>query len=155
MAIAKDGSEVMIYSAYDGPDSGFVHMVRLSDGAKTPLFELYGDNHSSTAMHFSGAARNKPGYAIVSFYGCTEDYGAIPCDPATQWFYDKIIAVSLEPNPKIFSLAHVHRGDVGYFGEPVATTNPDLSRILFVSTWGSTKVSDVASYEIRLDCALP
>ncbi|UQA56933.1 hypothetical protein [Polyangium aurulentum] len=155
MAIAKDGSEVMIYSAYDGPDSGFVQMVRLSDGAKTPLFELYGANSSSTAMHFSGAARNRPGYAIASFYGCTEGNGATSCNPATQWFYDKVVAVSLEPSPRIFSLAHVHHGDVGYFGEPVATTNPDLSRILFVSSWGSTKVSDVASYEIRLDCALP
>ena len=145
-----------MYSAYDGPDAGNVMMVRLSDGQKTPLFELYGPNHSAVAMHISGTARNKPGYVVVSLEGCTENYGAITCNPATQWFNQKVVAVELAANPRIYNLAHAHGGDAGYFGEATAVANNDLTRVLFASTWGSTDDKNAHDYLIQIPaCALP
>jgi hypothetical protein len=156
LATTKDGDEVLVYTAYDGDDAGDVMMVKLVDGTRTPLFALYGPNHSVVSMHFSGVARDKPGYITASFYGCREDYGNAPCDPTTQWFYDKVVAVELAPSPKIYNLAHTHYGDGGYFAETQATVSADFSKVLFVSTWESTDVADVASYLVRVPaCALP
>lgn len=155
LAVTATGDEVLVYTAYDGAGAGAVQMVRLDDGTSTPLFELYGENHSLTAMHFSGAARDRPGYVVASFYGCREDYGNAPCDPTKQWFYDKVVAVSLEANPRIYPLAHTHYGDAGYFAETQATTNRDLTKVLFVSSWESEVEDDVASYLVDLGCALP
>jgi hypothetical protein len=116
LAVTKSGDQVYVYSAYDGPDAGNVTMVRLSDGDRTDLFDLYGPNNSTIAVHISGTARNRPGYVVVSLEDCSEDNGAIACDPVTQWFYQKIVAVELAANPKIYNLAHTHGGKAGYFG---------------------------------------
>jgi hypothetical protein len=156
LALTRSGDEVLVYTAYDGPDAGAVVMVGLADGEATPLFPLYGENDSATAMHISGTARDRPGWAVVSFYGCSEHYGDEPCDPATQWFYDKVIAVELAASPRIFNLAHIHYGDAGYFAEPQAVANPDLTQVLFVSTWESANEADIASYLMQIPaCALP
>jgi len=91
LASTAAGEDVLVYSAYDGDDGGSAVMVRLSDGARTPLFPLYGPNSSATSMHFSGTAKNRPGYVVVSFYGCRESGG--DCNPANQWFVDKVVVV--------------------------------------------------------------
>jgi hypothetical protein len=156
LAVTKGGDQVYVYSAYDGPDAGKVMMVRLSDGQKTPLFELYGPNHSAVAMHISGTSRTKPGYVVVSLEGCSENYGAVSCNPATQWFNQKVVAVELAANPKIYNLAHAHGGAAGYFGEATAVANPDLTKVLFASTWGSTDDTKSHDYLIQVpSCALP
>jgi hypothetical protein len=156
LAVTKSGDQVYVYSAYDGVDAGKVMMVRLADGQKTPLFDLYGTNHSSVALHVSGTSRNKPGYVTVSLEGCDENYGAVSCNPATQWFSEKIVAVELAANPRIYNLAHIHRGDSGYFGEATAVANPDLTKVLFASSWGSTDENKVHDYLIQVpSCALP
>jgi hypothetical protein len=145
-----------VYSAYDGADAGNVMMIRLSDGQKTVLFGLYGPNDSSVAMHFSGTARNRPGYVVVSLEDCTEDNGAIACNPATQWFNQKIVAVELAPEPRIYNLAHSHSGKAGDFGAAMAVANPDLTRVLFASTWGSIDDKNAHDYLIQIPaCALP
>ncbi|MDI1452148.1 hypothetical protein, partial [Polyangium sp. 6x1] len=156
LAVTKGGDEVLVYTAYDGANEGNVVMVKLSDGTATPLFPLYGDNHAGAAMHISGASKNKPGYAVVGFYACSEDYGAKACDPSKQWFYNKVIAVELEANPKIYNLAHTHYGNAGYFASAQAVPNRDLTKVLFASTWESTVEKDVSSYLIQVPgCALP
>lgn len=156
LAVTKDGNEVLVYTAYDGEDAGNVVMVHLDDGAATPLFPLYGANHSGTSFHISGTSKDKPGYVVVSTYGCFEDYGNADCDPSTQWFYDKVLAVELAADPTLYNLAHVHYGDAGYFAETQAVANADLSRVLFVSSWESDNEDDVSSYMIQVpSCALP
>lgn len=153
LAVTKGGAQVYVYSDYN---AGFVSMVDLATGAKTNLFALYGPNSSHTAMHISGTSRARPGYVTVSFYGCGADYGRAACDPTVQWFKDKIVAVELAANPRIVNLAHTHYGDGGYFAETQAVANPDLTKILFVSTWESSSEADVASYLLQVpSCALP
>lgn len=154
LATTASGNDVLVYTAYDGDDAGFVNMVALDDGEVTPLFPLYGDNHSLSAFHISGTARDRPGYVVVSSYGCREDYGNAPCDPSTQWFYDKVFMVELAASPSIYNLAHSHYGPVPYWGETQAVANHDLTRVLFVSSWESDAEADIASYVIRVpDCA--
>lgn len=151
VALTAEGDDVLVYTAYDGADAGSVMMVRMSDGMATPLFELYGPNSSSSAFHISGTSWKRPGYVVVSSYECTENGGA--CDPHTQWFADKVMIVELRADPTIHHLAHTHRGDAGYFSEPQAVANADLTRVLFASTWESDAESDLASYLIRVpDC---
>jgi hypothetical protein len=154
LRVSKAGDEVIVYTAYDGQDAGNVMMVRLSDGARTPLFPLYGPNSSAISMHISGTNKLKPGYVAVSLYNCHQPTGT--CDPTVQWFDDKVIIVSLEANPKIYNLAHIHYGNAGYWSEPQAVASPDLKRILVTSTWGSTLEGDVADYMIQVPvCGLP
>lgn len=158
LAIAKDGSEVYVYTDYS-PDpvyGGFAVMANLATGAKTKLFPLYGPNASSTAVHFSGvSSKGKPGFITAGLYGCKEKNGTAACDPKTQWFKDKVIAVELDATPRIFNLAHNHYAGSDYFVSPQATVNADLTKVLFASTWGSTSTNDVASYLLRLPaCAV-
>jgi hypothetical protein len=156
LGISRAGDEVLVYTAYDGADAGNVMMVRLSDGVRQPLFELYGANNSTTGIHISATNRLRPGYAVVSFEECTENYGARVCNPATQWFFRKVIAVELAPSPRIFNLAHDFWGDAGYFGETQAVASPDLTRVLFASSWGGTAETSVHDYMIRIPaCSLP
>jgi hypothetical protein len=113
-------------------------------------------NSSATAMHISGTSKHKPGYVLISFYGCTENYGSSPCSYSRQWFNNKVIAVSLKANPTIYNLAHIHYQDAGYFSEPQATVNADFTKILFASTWESSRETDVHDYLLSLPIdALP
>jgi hypothetical protein len=155
LATTAGGDDVLVYTAYDGEHAGFVNMVALDDGTTTPLFPLYGDNHSLSAFHISGTARDRPGYAVVSSYGCREDYGNAPCDPSAQWFYDKVFLVELAPDPALYNLAHTHYGPVPYWGETQAVANHDLTRVLFVSSWESDAEADLASYVIRVPGCAP
>jgi hypothetical protein len=158
LAVTKSGEQVYVYTDYspNPTNGGYVVMANLATGAKTNLFPLYGTNHSATAIHISGTSRAKPGYVTVGFYACTENYGSAACNPATQWFKDKVVAVELKATPKIYNLAHTRYGNGGYFAETQAVASPDLTKVLFVSTWGGTAENDVASYLLRIpSCALP
>lgn len=153
LAVTADGAEVYLFSNYQ---SGFVEMVDIATGARTALFGLYGPNASGTAMHISGTSFDRRGYAVMSFYGCSENYGAAECDPSKQWFFNKVVAVELKANPAIYALAHTQRGDSGYWGETQAVVNRDLTRVLFASSWGSSNETDISTYAIRVPaCALP
>lgn len=153
LALSAAGREVYVFADYD---SGDVAMVDLATGSRTNLFRLYGPNSSATALHISGTASQKPGYALISFYACTEQYGATPCSYQTQWFNNKAIAVSLKPNPTLYNLAHLHTVYAGYFSEPQATVNPDFTKILFSSTWESSQENNVHDYLLELpSTALP
>lgn len=157
LAVTKSGAEVYVYTDYSsGPNGGYVVSADLATGAKTDLVPLYGPSNSSTAMHISGTASAKPGYVVVGFYACGENYNGRDCDPTKQWFSNKVVLLTLEANPTVYNLAHNHYGNGGYFSETQAVANRDLSKVLFVSTWESTNENSVASYMIDVPTeALP
>jgi hypothetical protein len=158
LATTKAGNEVYVYSDYssDATHGGYLVMTDLATGQKTNLLPIYGASSSATSLHISGTARSKPGYVAVSFFGCTQNHGSAACDPSTQWFYNKVVAVELAASPRIVNLAHTHYGAAGYFGETHATVNPDFTKLLFASSWESTNENDVASYLVRVPaCATP
>lgn len=117
---------------------------------RTVLFTTY-INGAATAMHFSGKAFSRPGWLLWSTYGTSKSR-----DGTWPWYTDKIMAVELKANPRIYPIAY-HRSNVGdYFAEPHATVSRDFTRIAFNSNWDSSQVLDLDVYLVRLPAsALP
>ena len=130
-----------VYVSIDYQSSGGdVFMVDVASGKRTSLFSTYLDN-STTAMHFSGRAFKRPGWVLMSTYAA---------DGKREWLHEKIMAVSLEARPKVKGLAYHHVSFNGYWTEPQATVNPDFTRVLFNSNWGSRSDTDVDNYMVVL-----
>jgi hypothetical protein len=112
---------------------------------RTVLFPTYMNGaHAST--HFSGKAFAKPGWIVVSTYDTQPTrLGTWP------WYTNKIFAVELAANPRIFNLGyHEVTHYAGYWTEPHASPNRELTRIVFNSNWNTTSQDDVDDYMIVL-----
>lgn len=140
LASGANGHDYYVSIDYQSND-GVVFMTDIDTGERTDLFATYVD-HGATAMHVSGKAFDKPGWVLVSTY---DGYGP------KQWFHDKLFAMELAKNPRIYQLA-AHHSAVGseYFAEPQATVNRDFTRILFNSNWGVKESKDIDAYLLRL-----
>ena len=139
IAVDGQGRDVYVSIDYQSPD-GDVFMTDLETGKRTTLFKTYLD-HSATALHFSGRAFRKPGWVLVSTYAA---------DGKRQWLHEKLMAVSLTPHPQVKGLAYHHGAYNGYWTEPQATVNPDFTRVLFNSNWGSRSDTDIDNYMVVL-----
>ncbi|MDO4635991.1 MAG: hypothetical protein Q4B13_00390 [Lautropia sp.] len=139
LAVDAQGRDVYVSIDYQSP-GGDVFMTDLETGKRTPLFKTYLD-HSSTAMHFSGRAFRQPGWVLVSTYAA---------DGKREWLHEKLMAVSLSAHPQIKGLAYHHTAYNGYWTEPQATVNPDFTRVLFNSNWGSRSDTDIDNYMVVL-----
>jgi hypothetical protein len=140
LAIGANGHDIYVSVDYQHND-GVVFMVDLDTGARTNLFPTY-VNGSSSAFHFSGKAFAKPGWVLVSAY---ESGGP------KQWFMDKVFAMELKANPRVYQIAAHHSAVKGnYTAEPHATVNRDFTRVAFNSNWEVAGSSDVDAYVIRL-----
>jgi hypothetical protein len=107
-------------------------------------------------VRISGAAHDRPGWVVLSFFGCLVGYGgATECEPGRSWMQDKIVAMELldeSEDPRIYNLAW-HRGVVDSSSAfPIAVPSPALTRVLFVSNWGGGP-PDI--YQILLPDGLP
>lgn len=111
---------------------------------RTKLFETYVGG-SVGALHISGKAFQKPGWALVSAYGThpTKE-GPYP------WFANKIFAIELKSDGKVYELAYHRSNAAGYWFEPQASVNRDFTRILFNSSWGSDDEKSIDAYLIGL-----
>lgn len=146
MAIDVNGDEVIVISNYV---TGNVEMIRLADGKKTPLWPLY-EKGRSVAMHISGKAYDRPGWVLVSTYAL---HGRGDHRP---WFTDKIVAVELSEDPRVFNIASTYNKGANYFSEPHAVVNRDFTKIVFNSNWGTGDAQDVDVYLVELPAnALP
>lgn len=139
LAFDAKGREVYVSIDYQSRD-GDVFMVDLESGKRTTLFSTY-LNNSTTAVHFSGRAFKRPGWVLVSTYAS---------DGGQAWLHEKIMAMSLTPDPSIRGLAFHHTQYNGYWTEPQATVNQDFTRVLFNSNWGSNSETDIDNYMISL-----
>lgn len=148
--LALDASGDDIYVAVDyQTNDGNVYMQNLRTGEKATLFTLYEDGAGS-AIHFSGKSFDKPGWVLVSTYASQGPW---------QWYMEKVFAVELREDPRIYNIAHHHafewrrEGVEGswYFTEPHASVNRDFTRILFNSNWEQNTELDVDAYMVRLN----
>ena len=141
IALDANGDDVYVSVDYQS-NGGDVFMVNLRTGVRTTLFPTY-ISGTATAVHFSGKAFNKPGWALISTYA---DYGS-----ALQWLHRKIFAVELTANPRILNIAyhHVDPYSGNYWDEPHATVNRDFTKIMFNSNWNAGN-TDVDDYMIEL-----
>jgi hypothetical protein len=130
-ALDAAGREVVIYQDIDADQ---VSMLDLETGAVTPLWDI-DFSHTAIGFHFSGPAYDRPGWAVVSTY---DD------DPTTYtWMDDQVLAVELKAGGRVVRLAYNRsvrdeEQEADYWAEPHATTNADLTRILFTTNWGRT-----------------
>jgi hypothetical protein len=142
-ALTAEGREVIVYQDIDTDD---ISMLDLESGTVTPLWPI-DFSHTGIGFHFSGLAYDRPGWAVVS----THDD-----DPATYtWMDDQVFLVELKAGGRVVRLAHTHslvddEDERDYWAEPHASTNPDLTRILFGSNWGRSGSGQVDVYMVQL-----
>lgn len=148
LALDAQGNEVFVSVTYRGgpsgnePDliDGGIYYRRLDNGVAYNLPGGAFGGASDSACHISGLGWEKPGWALVSWYGSAM--------PAT-WKDGAIYLVELVPsNQRVLRLAH-HQSAYGgsYINEPHAAASADLSRVMFASNFGG---STVESYILAL-----
>lgn len=150
IALDAAGDDIYVSVDYQG-NSGPVYMKNLRTGVRTDLFNVYIDG-TSTGLHFSGKAYRRPGWVVVSTYA--DHFGTRFRHPFAgdgyKWLHRKVMAVELRANPTIVNLGFHHSKYTKYWTEPHASTNPDLTRVLFNSNWGATSERDVEAYMLVL-----
>ena len=144
LALDASGRDVAIYQDNDTDE---VSLLDLESGKKTPLHPI-DFSQGSLGFHFSGRAYQRPGWAVVSVYDKV---------PKTKfWLSHLVYAIELKPHGRIVPLAHHHslrddeRGEADYFAEPHASTNHDLTRVVFGSNWHRVGTNSVEMYMIAL-----
>ena len=142
-ALDAKGREVL---AYQDIDTDQIAMLDLESGVVTPLWEI-DFSYTGIGFHFSGLAYDRPGWVVVSSH---DD------DPESHtWMDDQVFVVELEAGGRVVRLAHTHsvvddEEELDYWAEPHASTNPDLTRIVFGSDWGRSGTGVVEMYMIEL-----
>jgi len=144
-ALDAQGGEVAVYQDID---TDYISMVNLETGTVTPLWEI-DYSYTGIGFHFSGLGYDAPGWAVVS----THDD-----DPAIHtWMDDQVFLVELKTNGRVVRLADTHSivdeeqpSDFFYWAEPHASTNSDLTRIIFTTNWGRYDTGEVEMYMITL-----
>jgi len=144
-ALDAQGREVVIYQDID---TDHISMVDLETGIVTPLWEI-DYSHTAIGFHFSGLGYDVPGWAVVS----THDD-----DPTIHtWMDDQVFLVELKSKGRVVRLAHTHSivdeeqdFETYYWAEPHASTNSDLTRIVFTTNWGRYDTAGVEMYMISL-----
>nr|DAK26987.1 MAG TPA: tail fiber-like protein [Caudoviricetes sp.] len=159
IAITKDGREVYVAADYTG-NNGQLFMCDVETGARTNLLYMY-DQGTATAYHISAKCFNTPGYVVVSTYaehlGTDGDSNNLRNQSLMQWYHRKVFVMSLEASPtyKILCWADSDRrkewpNNDGYWAEPQATVNNNLTRIMFNSSMNSMSVNDIETFMIAL-----
>ncbi len=141
------GEDVMVYVDYQfnqvANDDGMVRMTNLHTGVTTDLFSMY-NGDGGGGIHFSAKNYDKPGWFLISTYGTT-----------VSWFEQKLFAVEMKANPKVYVLAHSHWAatDNAYWGETHAVASKDFDRVIFNSTWDSAFITDSEVFEVQINPA--
>lgn len=143
LALDIHRQEVLVYQDID-TDS--ISMLDLASGEITPLLPI-DFSHSALGFHFSGRALERPGWILVSTSNGNQ--------PSATWMDDQVFVVELLPGGRVARLAHTHsvfseQIEHDYWAEPHASTNLDLTQVVFTSNWGRTGTDQVDMYMINL-----
>jgi len=141
LALDAQGREVAVYQDID---TDHISMLDLATGMVTPLWQI-DFSYTSIGLHISGRAYNRPGWVVVSTHdGDTASH---------TWMDDSVFLVELVSNGRVVRLAHTHslvdeNQEHDYWAEPHATTNHDLTRVLFTTNWERSGTEQVEMYQI-------
>jgi hypothetical protein len=133
------GDDVYVSVDYNA-DRGDIFMVNIRTGVRTNLFPGY-ISGTSSAFHFSAKSFRKPGWFVMSSYA---ESGS------QQWLSRKVMAVQMAANPTIYNLAHTQDNYDGYWTAPVASTNRDLTKVVWNSNWNIKSDTDVDTYMVQV-----
>lgn len=142
LAFGPDHEDYLLYADYT---SGALVALDLDTGESFELRSLYPEAGESYALHVSGQAHDAPGWAVVSTYADSADYGATAPAPTLRPEYRKVWLVELVPDGRVLNVVHTRLSETvatDYFAEPQATVSRDLSRILVASDLGSGTIED-------------
>jgi hypothetical protein len=147
-ALDAKGREVVVYQDIDADQ---ISMLDLGTGVVTPLWDI-DFSHMGIGLHFSGLAYKRPGWAIVSTH---DNEGT-----TYTWMDDEVFAVELQEDGRVVRLAHTQslvddEEKLDYWAEPHASTNADLTRIVFGTNWGRSGTGEVEMFMIALPADWP
>jgi hypothetical protein len=135
LALDANGEDVFV--TVDSKYTGEIYMTHLRTGARTVLLPgVY------SAAHFSGKAYAKPGWVVLSTFDSWKG--------DRLWMQNKVMAVQLAANPKIYNLAFHRSAYNKYWTAPKASVNRDFTRVTFNSNWGTGSEWDVDAYTIEI-----
>jgi len=142
-AFDTQGNEVLVYQDIDHDTISYVD---LASGKITNLFDI-DFSHTAIGFHFSGLAFQHPGWVVISTYG--DD------NTTYTWMDNEVFVLELKPNGRVARLAHTHslvdgNQEHDYWAEPHASTNRDLTRILFTTNWHKSGTGEVETFLIHL-----
>ncbi len=148
LALDATGREVAVYQDIDTDN---LAMLDLATGAITNLLPLDFSQHAF-GLHISGRALDRPGWAVIS----THDGDAT----SFTWMDKQIFLVELRSGGRVVRLAHHHSmvdpaQEHDYWAEPQASTNRDLTKVLFTTNWGRSGTDQVEMYMIELPTDWP
>jgi hypothetical protein len=135
LAIGSAGEDLYVATSYK---DGILFAQDIASGRRFTLLDLYPRRGSAIgALHVSGKAYGRPGWAMVSTYGDSAQHGKVTPDPQLHAAMRKLMLLELKPGGRQYSVAHTRTGARygGYFGEPQATISRDGSRVLFASNF--------------------
>ncbi len=143
LALDGAGREVAVYQDIDTDN---LAMLDLATGAITNLLPLDFSQHSF-GLHISGRAFGRPGWAVIS----THDGDAA----SFTWMDKQVFLVELQAGGRVARLAHHHslvdpNQEHDYWAEPQASTNRDLTKVLFTTNWGRSGTDQVEMDMIML-----
>lgn len=158
LAYGPQRQDYLVYADYG---QGELVAIDVATGERIALRSLYPAEGEAYALHISGQAFDRPGWAVISTYGDSADYGAASPAPTLRAEYRKVWLVELVAGGRALNVAHTRvggqgtdgadgaqdGGDSAYFAEPQASASRDLSRIIFASDFGGPAVE---SYIIGL-----
>jgi Divergent InlB B-repeat domain len=144
IGLDANGDDAYVSIDYQAAD-GAIFMVNLRTGTRTDLFPTY-VNGTASAIHVSAKAFRKPGWFVLSAYG--ENTTQPPYKQ--QWFHRKVTVVQMAANPKIYNLATTHANTLGYWTEPQASVNRDLTKVVWTSNWDTNSDLDTDVYMIQI-----
>lgn len=142
LALGPDGADLLVYADYG---RGQLTATALATGTVVELHPLYPAAGEAYAVHISGQAFDRPGWAVVSTYADSAEHGAVSPAPVARAEYRKVWLMELVPGGRRLNLAHTQSGAAAdevsaYFLEPQASASRDLSRVIFASDFGSGRV---------------
>jgi hypothetical protein len=141
--LALDAAEREV-AVYQDIDTDQLAMLDLATGTITNLLPI-DFAFGAIGFHISGRAFDRPGWAVVSTH--TSDVAS------HTWMDNEVFLVELRAGGTVVRLAHARslvdpEQEHDYWAEPHATSNRDLTRVLFTSNWGRSGTEQVEMFEI-------
>jgi hypothetical protein len=139
LAYGPAKEDFYVYANYT---AGFIIAKNIDTGASWNLTPLYPIGGAKYSVHISGQAFDRPGFVVMSTYSDSDEYGKTSPAAKLQPQYRKVWIAELKQGGAQWSLAHMRQGLDGYFDEPQASPNSDLSLVIFSSNLGAGTASD-------------
>lgn len=142
LAYGPSREDLFVHADYA---SGYIVAHDIDTGRSFSLAPLYPASGEAYAVHISGQAFDRPGWAVISTYYDTADYGRKAPAPTLRAQYRKVFLAELKPGGRLLSVAHTRMAqgtEKDYFAEPHASASRDLSRLIFSSNFGDGAPDD-------------